>query len=145
MRGLVILFSLVFSAIGYCEFNGDYLGDGYTQMLISGKKRRCQKIYLSLVQKTHSLIIKDGGYFCEDMIATYDEVFFELVDNKLYYQDKLVGSINKNKLNLVVFDQSDNSLFNLLLEKTKHKLKYQEMWYQHEVPQMKLEGLLKRQ
>lgn len=123
-------------------FTGQFQGSGTA--ITPRRSRACREIFLELEERTDRLLLKQGGYICEDMQAGFDPATFLIRQGRLFYQGADVGSISGERLELSYEDSAEGYTYELTLTRQGPQLGYEERWIENGAKALVVKGNLTR-
>lgn len=136
------LFLLFITLPAWAQFNGMYSGTG-SAVYHSGNRYECTEIFLRLETSASFLKIREGGYNCGFLKASFDAFKLTIKDGKLFHQNQQLGSITDQVVEYQVFDPEDGSTYFLNLRNENNEIHYVEKWHDGEKIALTVKGVLK--
>lgn len=119
----ILLAVFLFLSTAHAGLGNVWSGTGFAETLKT--KNECEWIEIRLIHTEDTLIIRGGGYLCDDLLAEYPYSTFEINNGRLYYQGEVTGEIEENKLHISAL----GGQYNLWLKiKDDGNLFYRELW-----------------
>ena len=122
-------------------FTGQFSGPGAA--ITPRRSRECREIFMDIQQTEKQLILRDAGYICEDMQASFDPFVMEIKAGRLIWQGADVGFITPDVLDLNYEDQDEGFTYHLTLKKLGPEIHYFEEWISEGQKALTVEGILK--
>lgn len=88
----------------------------------------CTNVMMNFEITKEKFKLRDGGYDCSPLVATYDYFTLDIKDGKLLDHGTEVGTISEKEITLRKLDPVDDSEFYLSLRFTEEGLTYKETW-----------------
>lgn len=124
-----ILLSLVLSLPALAGFQGRYSGKGQA-VFHNGNRYECTEIFLKLKTSESDFHLKEGGYNCGFLKASFDAFKLTIKNGKLYHREQELGSISQDEVKYSVYDPEDGSTYFLALKlNDSHEIFYDERWH----------------
>lgn len=138
----LLLLSLNTSAETF-SFQGKWLGAGKAKT-VNGKARQCTEIYIEWQENADTLVLRQGGYRCEDMDASFDSTIFVKKGEELLIENQKVGTISSERIFLSQDIAEEDLHYELTLTKSGDSLRYEEHWLEADKPVFDVQGNLLR-
>lgn len=126
----------------YASFEGSYSGAGRA-VFASGRVYECSEIFMRMETDLENFRLREGGYICGMLQASFDAYRLTIKDGSLWHKDQLLGQISDQEMNYEIFDPLDGSTYRLRLrKKSPQELVYFEEWHDGEEIALTVKGLL---
>ncbi len=126
----------------YASFTGSYSGTGRA-VFASGRVYECSDIFLRMHVDAENFRLREGGYICGILQASFDAYRLTIKDGSLWHKDKLLGIINEQEMRYEIFDPLDGSTYRLqLYKKGPYEIAYFEEWHDGEKIALTVKGRL---
>ena len=136
----ILCFLLTFPA--YASFSGSYSGPGRA-VFASGRVYECSEIFLRMAVDSENFRLREGGYICGMLQASFDAYRLTIKDGSLWHKDQLLGQIDEQVMSYEIFDPQDGSTYRLRLHKNgPQEIAYFEEWHDGEKIALTVKGLL---
>lgn len=138
----ILCFLLTMTLPAYASFTGSYSGTGRA-VFASGRIYECSDIFLRLEVDAHNFRLREGGYICGILQASFDAYRLTIKDGQLWHQDQLLGRITQEEMNYEIFDPTDGSTYRLQLSHhAPNEITYFEEWHDGEKIALTVKGRL---
>jgi hypothetical protein len=124
-------------------FLGSFQGTGVATFA-SGKKYACDEIFLRLEASLHLFRLREGGYDCGLLKASFDPFKMTVRDGKLFDGEKEIGKISDQEIDYQIYDEEDFSTYHLNLKLKETILSYSEEWFDRDKLALTVQGKLTR-